>query len=200
VPSFLRPLPRIRYKQERANFCRASTSNNAYKRRFKKREASKNAAAAASKHAPQTRAKSTLDPPVLKVPGAIIEKDDFDLHWHLCLPVPDQLKLSEFTHHEQLLHSVDSFIRGVFDPGNKGWSADVTDFLGHVGNGSPTSYYQWRSASDRCHSVALLVRAGHQGKAQTTLERLFQSLVCSFDIATRLSLSRSGGSVFGCWG
>jgi NAD-dependent oxidoreductase involved in siderophore biosynthesis len=157
-------------------FGRAITSNNAYKRRFKKREASKNAAAAAIKHAPQTRAKSTLDPPVLKVPGTIIEKDEFDLHWHMCLPVPDQLKLSEFTHHEQLLHSVDSFIRGVFDPGNKGWSADVTDFLGHVGNGSPTSYYQWRSVSDRCHSVALLVRAGHQGKAQTTLERLFQEL------------------------
>lgn len=93
------------------------------------------------------------------------------------LSVPDKLELNQFTHHEQLLHSVDSFVRGVFDPGNKGWSADITDFVGPEGGAASTSlYYQWRSASDRCHSVALLVHVGHQGKAQATLEQLFKEL------------------------
>ncbi len=66
----------------------------------------------------------------------------------------------------------------MFDRGSKNcWLADVTDFLAPGRNNQgPTLYYQWRSVSDRCHSVALLVRAGQQGKAQTTLEQLFQDL------------------------
>ncbi len=112
------------------------------------------------------------------VSGVILEDDDFDLHWHMGLSVPDPPPLLRFVHHEHLLHAVDCFIRGMFDRGSKNcWLADITDFLAPGRNSQgPTLYYQWRSVSDRCHSVALLVRAGQQGKAQMTLEQLFQDL------------------------
>ncbi|KAG7294459.1 hypothetical protein NEMBOFW57_004532 [Staphylotrichum longicolle] len=143
-------------------------SESSYKRRYPKRKS--------SQVGKQTRNKSTPERSAEIVAGPIIKVDDFDLHWHMFLSVPYPLEVERFTHHEHLLHAVDCFIRGIFDTRNKGWSASTTSFLGPGGNDQSPLYYQWRSISDRCHSVALLVRAGQQGKAEATLEQLFQEL------------------------
>jgi hypothetical protein len=154
--------------------CLLIVSKNAYKRRYKKRVMV--ATGEGIQSSSQTRTNKNPEPVAERVSGPIIAGDEFDLHWHMRLSVPDPLDLERFIHHERLLHTVDCFICGVFDGGNKGWLASTIDFVSpHRGEG-PSLYFQWRSVSDRCHSVALLIRAGQQGRAEATLEGLFQEL------------------------
>lgn len=124
----------------------------------------------------QTRTNKNPQRSPERVTGPIIQGDEFDLHWHMWLSVPDPLYLERFVHHERLLHIVDCFICGVFDAGNKGWLASTVDFLSPNEDQGPSLYYQWCSVSDQCHSVALLVRAGQQGRVEATLEQLFEKL------------------------
>ncbi|KAH8679489.1 hypothetical protein BGZ61DRAFT_590960 [Ilyonectria robusta] len=146
---------------------------NAYNRRFKKWGISKNKNTVGSQD--RTRARAVHKAPHQRVQELVLAADEFDMHMHMTIEVPETLQFKQFEHHEVVLKSVDDFIYGVFDSGKEGWSADVTSFIDPDRKRCSATYH-WRVLSDRCHSVALLIRANLHSKAEMTLENLFQNL------------------------
>lgn len=70
---------------------------------------------------------------------------------------------------------MDSFIFGIFGARERGWSADTVGVLNKHGQRCPFTN-RWRVLSDRCHSVAALVRSKLPDKAEITLDQLLVDL------------------------
>lgn len=103
---------------------------------------------------------------------------EFDFHRHTDSEAPQtslQLQPNMFLCHERVLHSVDSFIHGIFGSRKKSWSADTLGFVNGDGTRCPLTEI-WRDISDQCHSVTVLVCSNLPDKAETSLDQLLQGL------------------------
>jgi hypothetical protein len=119
----------------------------------------KNLRAARAKHKP-------LKPIVEK---QLLTDCEFDLRLHVHREIIRDFTPDKYKVYERALVSVDRYLYSKLDQGKNGWSADVRGFCRPNGEVCDDTH-SWRTMSDRCHTVALLIRAGLHGKAEQALD------------------------------